>query len=91
MTTTLMYEDPFYDTNYVYGSLLALNFYSMYSHDPEHFAPRYIALMKNGFDAPPAILLKRFLDLDLHDPRLFTNAMSVFEDKVNLLEKTYQK
>jgi hypothetical protein len=40
----------------------------MYRQDPEHFAPRYIALMKNGFDAPPQVLLKRFLDLDLRDP-----------------------
>jgi oligoendopeptidase F len=88
---TLMYEDPFYDINYVYGSLLALNFYAMYLRDPEHFVPRYIALMKNGFDAPPEILLKRFLDLDLRDPRVLSNALSVIEDKVNLLEKSYQR
>ena len=91
MNIGLMYEDPFYDINYVYGALLALNFYEMYLRDPERFVPRYIALMKNGFDAPPAALLKRFLDLELHDPRLFANALSVVEDKVNLLEKSYQK
>ena len=91
MTITLMYEDPFYDINYVYGALLALNFYEMYSRDPEHFVPRYLALMKNGFDAPPAVLLQRFLDLDLHDPRLIANALRVVEDKVNLLEKSYQE
>jgi oligoendopeptidase F len=91
MTISLMYEDPFYDINYVYGALLALNFYAMYLRDPEHFVPRYIALMRNGFDAPPTVLLKRFLDLDLHDPRLIANALSVLEDKVNLLEKSYQK
>jgi len=91
MTITLMYEDPFYDINYVYGALLALNFYDMYSRDPERFVPRYLALMKNGFDAPPKILLKRFLDLDLNDPRLITNALRVVEDKVNLLEKSYQE
>jgi oligoendopeptidase F len=86
-----MYEDPFYDLNYVYGALLALKFYEMYRRDPKHFVPRYIALMRNGFDAPPAILLKRFLDIDLHDPGLVSNALSVVEDKVNLLEKSYQK
>src|SRR5437588_789144 len=68
MTITLMYEDPFYDINYVYGALLALNFYEMYLRDPERFVPRYIALMKNGFDAPPAALLKRFLLLEPHYP-----------------------
>ena len=91
MTITLMYEDPFYDINYVFGALLALNFYEMYSRDPERFVPRYLALMKNGFDAPPAVLLQRFLDLDLHDKRLIANALRVIENKVTLLEKSYQK
>lgn len=91
MTISLMYEDPFYDANYVYGSLLALKFYAMYRRDPEHFVPRYLALMKNGFDGPPKVLLKRFLDLDLNDPMLLTNALSIVEEKVNLLEKAYKK
>jgi len=46
--------------------------------------------MKNGFDAPPSILLKRFLDLDINDPRLLTNALRIMEEKVSLLEKNYQ-
>lgn len=90
MNTTLMYEDPFYDANYIYGSLLALNFYEMYLRDAEHFVPRYIALMKSGFGAPPSVLLKRFLDLDVKDPRLLSNALRVVEEKVSLLEKNYQ-
>ena len=91
MNIPLMYEDPFYDVNYVYGALLALSFYSLYQADREHFVPRYLALMKNGFDAPPAVLLKRHLDLDLNDPRLFSNALSVITSKVDLLEGAYQK
>jgi hypothetical protein len=47
--------------------------------------------MRNGFDAPPEVLLKRFLDIDLHDTRLVSTALSVVEDKINLLEKGYQK
>lgn len=90
MNIPLMYEDPFYDTNYIYGSLLALNFYEMYLRDSEHFVPRYIALMKSGFGARPSILLKRFLDLDVNDPRLVSNALTIVEEKVNLLEKNYQ-
>jgi oligoendopeptidase F len=91
MTITLMYDDPFYDINYIYGAVLALNFYEMYARDPERFVSRYIALMKNGFDAPPKILLKRFLDLDLDDPRLITNALRVVEQKISLLEKSYHE
>ena len=91
MSISLMYQDPFYDVNYVYGVLLALKFYEMYTRDPEHFVPRYVDLMRNGFDGPPAALLKRFLDIDLHDPRLVSNALRVLDDKVNLLEKSYQR
>ena len=91
MKLGLMYEDPFYYVNYVYGAMLALKFYEMYTRDPEHFVPRYIALMKNGFDAPPAILLKRFLDIDIHNPALVSNALSMIEKKVDLLEKSYQQ
>jgi oligoendopeptidase F len=89
MKISLMFEDPFYDINYVYGSLLALNFYAMYLRDRAHFVPRYIALLKNGFDAPPAVLLKRFLNHDLRDPHLLTNALSAIEARLNLLEKSY--
>jgi len=91
MKLSLMYEDPFYYVNYVYGAMLALKFYDLYTRDPEHFVPRYIALMKNGFDAPPAVLLKRFLDIDLHSPDLVSNALSIIEKKVDLLEKSYRQ
>ena len=63
----------------------------MYTRDPAHFVAGYIALMRNGFDAPPEISLKRFLDIDLHDPHLVANAFSVVEDRINLLEKNYQR
>jgi oligoendopeptidase F len=86
-----MYDDPFYDMNYVYGALLALKFYQMYTKDPKDFASRYIALMRNGFDAPPEILLKRFLGVDVHDPHLLSDALNIIEAKVKLLEKSYQE
>ena len=91
MNIGLMYEDPFYDVNYVYGALLALNFYELYRRDPKSFVPNYIALMRNGFDAPPEVLLKRFLKIDLHDPRLISNAVKVIEEKVKLLEESYHE
>lgn len=91
MNITLMYEDPFYDVNYVYGVLLALKFYELYARDPVRFAPRYVALMGNGFDAPPAPLLKRFLDMDLDDPRLLPDALRVLEEKLKRLEESYRR
>lgn len=90
ITISLMYEDPFYDVNYVYGAVLALNFYARYQNDREHFVQRYIALMKNGFDAPPSVLLKQYLDLDLNDPGFVSTALSVIKNKVHLLEKSHQ-
>jgi oligoendopeptidase F len=91
MNIPLMYEDPFYDINYVYGAMLALKYYEMYLQAPDKFLPRHIALMSNGFDAPPAILLKRFLDIDLNDPGLVTNALDVLGKKLKLLEAKYQE
>src|SRR5664279_249401 len=61
ITSSLFYEDPLYDINYVYGALLALKYYELYARDPKVFVPRYIALLKSGFGAPPAELLKQHL------------------------------
>jgi oligoendopeptidase F len=91
ITSALFYEDPLYDINYAYGSLLALKYYELYSRNPQEFIQRYIALLKNGFNAPPDVLLKRFLDVDLGDPRLVTDAVRLYEKKINLLEAEYSK
>ena len=85
----LMYEDPFYDLNYVYGGALALKYYQLYLLSPKKFVRDYIALMANGSNARPDILLKKFLDIDLHDPRLVSDAVSVLEAKLKLLEAGY--
>jgi oligoendopeptidase F len=87
----LMYEDPFYDINYVFGVMLALKYYEMYVRAPDKFLPRYLALMSNGFDAAPTALLKRFLDIDLNDPRLVSDALYVLRKKLKLLEEIYQQ
>lgn len=91
ITNALFYEDPLYDINYVYGALLALKYYEMYSRNPKEFVPHYIALMKNGFDAPPDVLLKRYLEIDLRDLNLINDAVKLLDNKVNLLEVEYSK
>jgi oligoendopeptidase F len=91
MDIGLMYEDPFYDVNYIYGALLALKFYELFKRDPQHFIPSYIALIRNGFDATPEVLLRRFLNIDLRDPRLVSDALSVVEGKIDLLERGYHQ
>lgn len=85
MNIPLMYEDPFYDLNYVYGGVVAIRLYAMYRADPKGFAPRYIAMMKNGYTAPPDVLLKRFFDIDLSDPRLLDDAVALLKARVDAI------
>jgi oligoendopeptidase F len=83
---SLMYEDPLYDVNYVYGGLLALKYFYLYSANREQFVPRYIALLKNGFDAPPAVLLKQFLKIDLLDGSLLSDDLALLNRRLDQLE-----
>lgn len=77
---SLMFEDPLYDVNYVYGGLLALKYYQLYSTRREWFVPRYVALLKNGFDKTPSELLSQFLGIDL-------SASSLLKDDLDLLNR----
>jgi oligoendopeptidase F len=80
-----MYEDPLYNINYVYGGLLALKYYQIYTADREHFLPRYIALLKNGFDAPPAVLLERYLNINLFDDSLLKDDLAILNRRLDQL------
>jgi hypothetical protein len=42
------------NVNYMYGGLLALKYYQLYSTRRAWFVPCYIQLLKNGFNQPPA-------------------------------------
>ena len=83
---SLMYEDPLYDVNYVYGGLLALKYYQLYSANRAEFVPRYMALLRNGFDDAPAALLKRFLNIDLLGPSLLQDDLDLLNRRLNQLE-----
>ena len=83
---SLMYEDPLYDVNYVYGGLLALKYYHLYTTRHDWFVPRYVALLKNGFDAPPAELLKRFLEIDLSGAGLLEDGLAVLNIRLDQME-----
>ncbi|HJT16072.1 MAG TPA: hypothetical protein VJ853_01720, partial [Thermoanaerobaculia bacterium] len=83
MIVQLMYEDPFYDINYVVGGIVALRMYEMYTRDPAAFAPKYIGLMRNGYTAPPNTLLRRFFGFDLNDPALLEPVVSMLRGRVD--------
>jgi oligoendopeptidase F len=82
---TLMYEDPFYDLNYVYAGLLALKYYERFEADRDGFRTAFVALLKNGFDAPPDRLLQRFLNIDLRAPSLADDGRRVLLSKLRQL------
>ncbi len=85
-TISLFYEDPLYEVNYVYGGLLALKYYNLYTTRRDWFVPRYIALLKNGFNHPPAELLKQFLDIDLSGPDLLNDDIGLLNQRLTQLE-----
>jgi oligoendopeptidase F len=86
-TVGLLYEDPLYGVNYAYGGLLALKYYQLYSTKHDWFVPRYVAMLKNGFDAPPAELLKRFLEIDMPNSQLLEDDLALLNSRLDLLEK----
>ena len=83
---SLMFEDPLYSVNYVFGGLLALKYFQLYSSRREWFVPRYIALLKNGFDQPPDELLNRFLGIDLSGPALLNDDLNLLGARLNQME-----
>jgi len=83
---SLMFEDPLYNVNYVYGGVLALKYYQLYSTRREWFVPRYIALLKNGFTEPPEELLNRFLGIDLSAPALLNDDLELLNRRLDQLE-----
>jgi oligoendopeptidase F len=83
---SLMFEDPLYDVNYMYGGLLALKYYQLYTARREWFVPRYIALLKNGFNQPPAELLNQFLGIDLSGPALLNDDLELLNRRLDQME-----
>jgi oligoendopeptidase F len=83
---SLMYEDPLYDVNYVYGGLLALKYFDLYKTKPDWFVPRYLALLKNGFNQSPAELLHQFLAIDLSAPALLNDDLALLNHRLDQLE-----
>jgi oligoendopeptidase F len=61
------YTWPLYRANYVLAKLLALRYLDQLHRDPPAFRGRYLQLLRNGYDAPPDVLLRRFMNIDLRD------------------------
>jgi oligoendopeptidase F len=77
------YADPLHATSSMISSLLALVLYKRFSDSPERFIPAYVALLRNGYDAPSATLLRRFLSIDLASDAFVAEALSELRALVN--------
>ena len=86
----LFFIDPFYDVNYLFAGLLALEYLRQFERDPQDFERRYVALQENGFDDKPAALLERFMHVDLDDPdALVRDATGVIAARTAALAALY--
>jgi hypothetical protein len=63
-----------------------LKYCQLYSANREQFLPRHTALLKNGLDAPPAVLLKRFLNIELSDGLLLEDDLGLLNQRLDQLE-----
>lgn len=86
----LFFTDPLYDVNYLYAGLLTLEYFKQFESDRGAFAPRYVALLKNGFNDSPAALERHFLGIDLGDePALVADASALIGARTSALAKLY--
>jgi len=83
------FDSPMYYVNYVYANFLALKYFELYERDPKAFVPKYIALVRNGFNAPPDTLLTKYLGIDLRDPKLVSDTIIVLDKRIKQLQSLY--
>ncbi|HZX96172.1 MAG TPA: hypothetical protein VFE90_16755 [Myxococcales bacterium] len=74
------FADPLHSTTSMMSSLLALILYRDFRRSPDRFVPAYAKLLRNGYDAPSAQLLKRFLSIDLTDETLGDQAIDALKE-----------
>lgn len=78
-----LYTWPLYRVNYVLARLLALGYLDQMHRDPAGFQRRYQQLLRNGYDAPPDVLLQRIMGIDLRDASLVNRAVDVIAGWMN--------
>lgn len=84
------YASPTYYANYVFASLLAQSYFAQYRQEPKDFARRFTGLLRNGFNDTPSGLLKKFMYMDLTNPKTFEAAFAQQEKYLNALEALYR-
>ena len=90
MRKRLLYEDPLYLVNYLYAALVACKFYEMDKANPDDFQKRYMALLREGFDAPAADLIQKNMGFTLDGDELLSGALKLMQRRTAELQQTYQ-
>lgn len=89
MRKRLLYEDPLYLVNYLYAALVACKLYEMDKADSIDFQKRYMTLLREGFDAPAAELIKRNMGFTLNESALLSGAMDLIRQHTAKLQQIY--
>jgi oligoendopeptidase F len=85
------YSSPTYYSNYVFADLLAQTYFAQYKKDPADFGKRFVALLQNGFNDTPQNLLKKFMKIDLTNPKTFDALFEQQKTYLGDLERLYRQ
>lgn len=77
--------------NYVFADLLAQTYFTMNKQDPAGFAKRFTALERNGFNDTPANLLKKFMGINIRDPKTYAAVFQAHEKYLDELDALYKQ
>lgn len=85
------YNTPLFSHNNVIAKILALKYFELYKRDQQKFILRYNALLCNGYTTSPENLLKKFLDINLNDPKFASGFSQIVEEKLSAFEALDRK
>ncbi len=84
------YDVPMYNVNYVIAQALALVFFDKLLNEPG-FVPKYIDMLKSGFDRPAPQLILEKTGVDPLDPGLLTSGFNFIENLIKELSSLYSQ
>ncbi|MCZ4224040.1 M3 family metallopeptidase [Pedobacter rhodius] len=87
----LFFDDSLYSVNYLYAVLVAGKLYDHLHEHPKKFEARYLALLKNGFNAPATELFERFMGFKLDTKILLKSTLKLIRNKTETLRELYKQ
>ena len=86
---SLMFEDPVYLVNYLYAGLLATKLFALRERKPEKFQGQYLAFLRSGFAAPPAVMIKQAFGFDFACDVVLAEDLALVKEKTAELRADY--